>query len=141
MFIGLCGDEDGFAADGSDDVWRVGDFQQCAGGAMREGRGGEGWEWGGVEGDGDCGVGGEAVFVGGEEEGTKGAPSLTRLEREESVQDLRVSPHPILKLLQKHNVIQSHTPRCWVYLNSTLNLHYKCRTLLPYIEILVHNIH
>ena len=109
---------------------------------MRDGGGGEGWEWGGVEGDGDCGVGGEAAFVGGEEEGTEGAPSLTRLEREESVQDLRVSPHPILKLLQRNTIAYSHTPRLLGLLYQHIKI--TCRTLLSsnsYIEILVHNTH
>ena len=54
-----------------------------------------------MERDRHSGVGGQAVLPGGEEEGTEGAPALTRLEREESVQDLWVPLHPVLKLLQR----------------------------------------
>ena len=86
--------------DGSE-VRRVSHFQRRAGGGGRERGGGEGREGGGVEGDGDGGVGGEFFHLGGEEEGPEGAPALMRLEREESVQYLWMSPHPVLKLLWK----------------------------------------
>ena len=52
-----------------------------------------------MEGDGD---GALALVVGGEEEGSEGAPGLTRLEREKSVQYPGIPPHPVLKLLHTH---------------------------------------
>ena len=64
-----------------------------------------------MEGDRDGGVGGEVVFLGGEKEGSEGAPALTRLEREKSVQYLWMSPHPILKFLQNKKHLTVHNPR------------------------------
>ena len=54
-----------------------------------------------MQGDRHSGVRSQALIIGGEEEGSKGAPGPMRLEREESVQYLWVSLHPVLKLLQR----------------------------------------